>query len=87
MNRRLGIFKRILLSYLIITIIPYAVLAVVLISDTNESYARSVVQKTKMELKGAQSILDVRITEILTMAYQMSENIGLFSDGASPYMQ
>ena len=87
MNRRLGIFKRILLSYLIITIIPFAILAVVLISNTNESYAHSVVQKTKMELKGAQSILDVRITEILTMAYQMSENIGLFSDGASPYMQ
>ena len=85
MKRRWGIFRKMLMSYLVITLIPFVLLSVSVIEMTNQSYAKSLLQRSEMELDRAQTVLDVRLTEILTMAYQLSENTVLFTDDLTQY--
>lgn len=85
MKRRWGIFRKMLMSYLVITLIPFVLLSVSVIEVTNQSYAKSLLQRSEMELDRAQTVLDVRLTEMLTMAYQLSENTVLFTDDLTQY--
>lgn len=74
-----------LISYLVITLIPFVFFSAYVVNVANESYAESLVQKSLLEIERAEAVLDVRLTEMLSMAYQLAENTILFSNDLQTY--
>lgn len=75
MFKRLGIFKSVLISYIVITLIPISALLLVTVHHVNVSYAQGILNNRIANLQRAQTMLDLRLRECKSIANQFTQNL------------
>lgn len=74
MYKRLGIFKSILLSYMLITLVPIGVFMYIAMDNLVNSYRNSIIDNRAANLNRVQAMLDLRLRECKSLASQISQN-------------
>ena len=77
--RRWGLFRKMLLSYMLVAIVPFCCLIIMLVYRVNDYGVKTGEARILADLSRVQEILDVHCTEMKSIAYQLSESTILFS--------
>lgn len=72
--KRLGIFKSILISYVLITLLPISVFMYITATNFTRSYRSSIIENRMANLDRVQAMLDLRLRECKSLAGQISQN-------------